>query len=183
MDCEYCIKGLSFGLISLSRSFLKTEYGEICLAISFILEKLNRWKGNNKHKLAILVLTAFCDFYRLHIMFVLKQPHPQHLFSIIMKKSAQNGQAFEQILGKKQMFFFKSQLSLFLLCEYICQVNIGNILFFEKNTISNLKTIKQDYNYILYMQSVRAFERNSVVVGSNPNQANFLQLLLKILQW
>ena len=32
-------------------------------------------------------------------------------------------------------------------------------------------------------QSVRTCEQNSVVVGSSPTQANFLQLLLKILQW
>ena len=39
------------------------------------------------------------------------------------------------------------------------------------------------YIYSLLAQSVRASERNSVVMGSNPTQANFLQLLLKILQW
>ena len=33
------------------------------------------------------------------------------------------------------------------------------------------------------MSLVRASERNSVVVGSNPTQANVLLLLLKILQW
>ena len=32
-------------------------------------------------------------------------------------------------------------------------------------------------------ESVRASERNSVVVGSNPTQASFLQLLQIILQW
>ena len=35
----------------------------------------------------------------------------------------------------------------------------------------------------LLAQSVRASERNWVVVGSSPTQANFLWLLLKILQW
>ena len=35
----------------------------------------------------------------------------------------------------------------------------------------------------LVPQSVRESERNSVVVGSNPTQANFLELLLKSLQW
>ena len=37
--------------------------------------------------------------------------------------------------------------------------------------------------YDLIAQSVRASERNSVAVGSNPTQANFLQLLQIILQW
>ena len=32
-------------------------------------------------------------------------------------------------------------------------------------------------------QSVRASERNSLVMGSNPTQANFLWLLQIILQW
>ena len=32
-------------------------------------------------------------------------------------------------------------------------------------------------------QSIRASERNSVVVGSNPAQANFLWLLQKIIHW
>ena len=52
-------------------------------------------------------------------MLILKQPRSQLLFLIIMKNLVQNGQAFEQILGKKQMFLFKSQLSLFPLSEVI----------------------------------------------------------------
>ena len=39
------------------------------------------------------------------------------------------------------------------------------------------------WTYGLIVQSVRASERNSVVVGSNLTQANFLRLLLKIRQW
>ena len=35
----------------------------------------------------------------------------------------------------------------------------------------------------LIAESLRASERNSVVLGSDPTQANFLKLLLKILQW
>ena len=34
-------------------------------------------------------------------MLILKQPRSQLLFLIIMKNLVQNGQAFEQILGKK----------------------------------------------------------------------------------
>ena len=37
--------------------------------------------------------------------------------------------------------------------------------------------------YSLITQSALASERNSVVVGSNPAQINFPQLLLEILQW
>ena len=37
--------------------------------------------------------------------------------------------------------------------------------------------------YTLIAQSVRAFEQNSVVVGSNLTQANFLELFQIILQW
>ena len=33
--------------------------------ISFFLEKLNRWKGNNNHNLAVLVITVFHNFYRV----------------------------------------------------------------------------------------------------------------------
>ena len=33
--------------------------------ICFILEKLNRWKGNTNHNLAILVITVFHNFYRV----------------------------------------------------------------------------------------------------------------------
>ena len=55
----------------------------------------------------------------LHTMFVLKQPCPQLLILIIMRNLAQNGQAFEQILGKKTKFSFKSQLSVFPLSKVI----------------------------------------------------------------
>ena len=40
-----------------------------------------------------------------------------------------------------------------------------------------------NWTHGLIAQSVKASERNSVVVGSNPTLANFLWLLLKILQW
>ena len=33
--------------------------------ISFILEKLNRWKGNTNHNLAILAITVFHNLYRV----------------------------------------------------------------------------------------------------------------------
>ena len=39
------------------------------------------------------------------------------------------------------------------------------------------------WSHGLVAQLVTASERNSVLVGSNPTQANFLWLLLKILQW
>ena len=42
--------------------------------------------------------------------------------------------------------------------------------------------LKASSSHGLIGQSVRASEHNSVVVGSNPNQENFLQLLLKIFQ-
>ena len=39
-----------------------------------------------------------------------------------------------------------------------------------------------ELNHFLIAQSVRASERNSVVMGSNPTQAKFLWLLQKIIQ-
>ena len=50
----------------------------------------------------------------LRVMIVLKQPHPQHLFLIIMKNLVQNGQAFEQILDKKQTFLLNHSCLCFL---------------------------------------------------------------------
>ena len=44
-------------------------------------------------------------------------------------------------------------------------------------------TLSASSTYGLIAQSVRAPERNSVVAGSNPTQANFLQLPQKFLQW
>ena len=38
-------------------------------------------------------------------------------------------------------------------------------------------------NHGLIVQSVRASEQNSVVLGLNPTQANSLYLLQRILQW
>ena len=43
--------------------------------------------------------------------------------------------------------------------------------------------LRASWTHGLIPQSVRVSERNSVIVGSNPTQANFLQLLLKIFQW
>ena len=39
------------------------------------------------------------------------------------------------------------------------------------------------WTYGLVAQSVRAWERNSLVVGLNPTQANFQELLQRISQW
>ena len=50
----------------------------------------------------------------LHTVFVLKQPCPQLLILIIMRNLAQNGQAFEQILGKKQSFLLNHSYLCFL---------------------------------------------------------------------
>ena len=43
--------------------------------------------------------------------------------------------------------------------------------------------LSASWTHGLIAQSVRASEWNSMVVGSNPTQANFLQLLQRILQW
>ena len=52
----------------------------------------------------------------------------------------------------------------------------------QSRTILTILCFNQlHYNYSL--SELNSSERNSVVVGSNPTQANFLQLLLKILQW
>ena len=47
-------------------------------------------------------------------MFILKQPCPQLLLLIVMKYLVQNGQAFEQILGKKQTFLLNQSCLCFL---------------------------------------------------------------------
>ena len=44
-------------------------------------------------------------------------------------------------------------------------------------------TLRASWTHGLIAQSVRVSERNSVVVGSNPTQANFLKLLQRIHQW
>ena len=43
--------------------------------------------------------------------------------------------------------------------------------------------LSASWTHGLIAQSVRVSERNLVVVGSNPTQANFLYLLQRILQW
>ena len=43
--------------------------------------------------------------------------------------------------------------------------------------------LSASWTHYLMSQLVRASERNSVVVGSNPTKANFLQLLQRNLQW
>ena len=43
--------------------------------------------------------------------------------------------------------------------------------------------VRVSWTHGLIAQLVRASERNSVVVSSDPTQANFLQLLLKIFLW
>ena len=54
----------------------------------------NRFETRS-HVNVLLVVTVFRNFYRVAIMFVLKQPRSQHLFSIIMKKLAQNRRPLE----------------------------------------------------------------------------------------
>ena len=54
----------------------------------------NRFETRS-HVNVLLVVTVFRNFYRVAIMFVLKQPRSQHLFSIIMKKLAQNRRPHE----------------------------------------------------------------------------------------
>ena len=67
----------------------------------------------------------------------------------------------------------------------------------KANTEMKLETLNKRWNWSswaklvlsaswttgLIAQSVRASKRNSVFVGSNPSQANFLELLQRIRQW
>ena len=46
-----------------------------------------------------------------------------------------------------------------------------------------LYTLSASSAHGLIAQLVRASKRNSLLMSSNPTQANFLQLLLRILQW
>ena len=57
------------------------------------------------------------------------------------------------------------------------------ICFSKLHFINKYVIYKINKTHDLIAQSVRMSERNSVIVGSNPTEANFLQLLLKILPW
>ena len=64
--------------------------------ISFILQKINWWRGNNNRNLAIVAyILHFVIFTGLYIMLILKQPCFQHLFLILTENLAQNWRAFE----------------------------------------------------------------------------------------
>ena len=80
-------------------------------------------------------------------------------------------------------------------CDYLNKISIKtNMATNEGNsqnemwdwTNDEIAVAVQSWLWVLVefiAQSVRASERNSVVVGSNPTQASFLQLLLKIVPW
>ena len=84
------------------------------------------------------------------------------------------------------------------LCDYLCKILIKTKVATDQynswkemwtlNKIWNCSScakvaLNVSWNRGLIAQSVRASEWNSVVAGSNPSQVNFLQLLLRILQW
>lgn len=52
-----------------------------------------------------------------------------------------------------------------------------------KPFLNNIYILSASWAHGLIAQSNRASEQKSVVVGSNPTQANFLWLLLIIFQW
>ena len=135
----------------------------IYMLLSFILEKLDRLKGNNNwsnssnlhqsdilpqseisnrfeftHVNKLLVITVFRNFCRV-------------VYNVREKLSAEWA-SFWINFWKKRMFLLKHSCLCFLylntseLCEYMQGMNIkANILFFVKN--AKVKTTNQDYHY------------------------------------
>ena len=78
------------------------------------------------------------------------------------------------------LFFVNMYL---LLCIYIyiiyIYIYIYNYIYIKINVTTDEGNDRQNWLWV----SVRASELNSVIVGSNPTQINFLFLLQRILQW
>ena len=76
------------------------------------------WVHFGSHVNVLLAITVFVIFTGLRIMFVLKQPHLQHLFSIIYnEKLCAEWVSFWINFRKKTNVSFKSLLSLFPLSK------------------------------------------------------------------
>ena len=83
-------------------------------------------------------------------------------------------------------------------CDYLKKISIETNMVTDKHNnswneiwhwtnneigVTVQSWLSVSWTHGLIAQSVRASERNSVVVGSNPTQVNFLWLLQRILQW
>ena len=131
----------------------------------------------------IYMIGFTCDTAQIVLSSVVK---PVHIFTAgnRVSKSCLMGELFHSLCA----FWLCSNIYIYIFTEHWTKRwNWSSCMKLALNVSWTHSLIAQAVNvswtHGLIAQAVRASERNPVAVGSNHTQANFLQLLLRILQW